>query len=247
MVVPARVKHAEHVMGTVVSFDVPWDVALGPVLEWLHWVDATFSPFRSDSEVSRLGRGEVTVDECVPEMASMLRACERLRTDSSGYFTVYPGGQFDPCGYVKGWAIERAAGMLAAAGSADHIVNGGGDIQCLGERSAGEPWRLGVAHPLRPGELACAVVAPPAGFAIATSGVAERGAHIFDPVAARPALTFASVTVTGPSLTLADAYATAAYAMGDAARDWVESLPAFEALAITLDGETWRTSGFPPG
>jgi thiamine biosynthesis lipoprotein len=241
MVVPARVKHAEHVMGTVVSFDVPWDVALGPVLEWLHWVDATFSPFRSDSEVSRLGRGEVTVDECVPEMASMLRACERLRTDSSGYFTVYPGGQFDPCGYVKGWAIERAARING------EIVNGGGDIQCLGERSAGEPWRLGVAHPLRPGELACAVVAPPAGFAIATSGVAERGAHIFDPVAARPALTFASVTVTGPSLTLADAYATAAYAMGDAARDWVESLPGFEALAITLDGETWRTSGFPPG
>jgi len=247
VVAGTRVKHAEHVMGTVVSFDVPGDVALGPVLSWLHWVDATFSPFRSDSEVSRLGRGEVAAGQCVPEMAEMLLACERLGRASSGYFTVYPDGRFDPCGYVKGWAIERAASMLAAAGSTDHIVNGGGDIQCLGERSPGEPWRLGVAHPLRPGALACAVTAPRDGFAIATSGVAERGAHIFDPITARPALTFASVTVTGPSLTLADAYATAAYAMGDAARDWVESQPGFEALAVTLDGETWRTSGFQRG
>ena len=240
-----RAKHAEHVMGTVVSFDVPGGIALAPVLEWLHWVDATFSPFRDDSEVSRLGRGEISVADCVPEMAGLLQACESLGRETSGYFTLYPGGEFDPCGYVKGWAIERAADMLAAAGSRDHIVNGGGDIQCLGERAPGAPWRVGVAHPLRQGQLACAVAAPRSGLAIATSGVAERGAHIYDPIAGRPAVTFASITITGPSLTLADAYATAAYAMGDAARDWVRSLPGFEALAVTLDGGTWRTSGFP--
>jgi thiamine biosynthesis lipoprotein len=232
-------------MGTVVSFDVPDDTPLQPVLEWLHWVDATFSPFRDDSEVSRLGRGELSEGDCATEVVAMLRACERLTRDTDGYFTIRPDGRFDPCGYVKGWSIERAAEMLAAAGSADHIVNGGGDIQCLGQRAAGEPWRVGVAHPLRPGALACAITAPPGGFAVATSGLAERGVHIYDPVAGHPALTFASVTITGPSLTLADAYATAAYAMGDAARDWVESLDGYEALGITLEGETWRTSAFP--
>jgi FAD:protein FMN transferase len=240
----ARLKHAEQVMGTVVSFDVPSGVNLGPVVDWLHWVDDVFSPFRPDSEVSRLGRGEISADRCVPEIAAMLSECERLSRDTGGYFTLYPDGRFDPCGYVKGWAIQAASDMLAVAGSSDHIVNGGGDVACRGERAPGTPWRVGVTHPLSPGALACTVAAPRSGFAIATSGPAERGLHIFDPVTGRPALTFASVTITGPSLTRADAYATAAYAMGDAARDWVEALDGYEALVVTLDGDIWRSTGF---
>jgi thiamine biosynthesis lipoprotein len=82
-------------------------------------------------------------------------------------------------------------------------------------------------------------------FAVATSGTAERGAHIVDPVAGRPAAGLASVTVAGPCLTQADAYATAAFAMGpDRAREWTESLDGYEAFAILPDGTTWRTSGF---
>lgn len=231
-------------MGTVVSFDVPSGTDLDPVVDWLHWVDAVFSPFRPDSEVSRLGRGEISADTCVPEMADMLSMCDQLNRDTHGYFTIYPDGRFDPCGYVKGWAIQRASDMLADAGSSDHIVNGGGDVACRGERAPGSPWRVGVTNPLSPGALAYTVAAPRAGFAIATSGLAERGLHIFDPIGGRPALTFASVTITGPNLTLADAYATAAYAMGDAARDWVEALEGYEALVVALDGDTWKSTGF---
>jgi len=145
---------------------------------------------------------------------------------------------------VKGWAIERASDMLTAAGSENHIVNGGGDVQCLGQREPGVPWRLGVAHPLRPGLLACAVTASDDTFAMATSGTAERGVHIYDPIAGRPAEGFASITITGPRISLADAYATAAFAMGPAAREWVESLAGYEAFAITPSGSVWRTSGF---
>jgi len=121
-------------MGTVVSFDVPdWagrDAAGGAVLDravrWLHWVDATFSPYRDDSDVSRFGRGSVALADCAPELAEVLAACAEVSARSDGYFTAWPGGRFDPSGYVKGWAIERAAAMLTAAGSAEHSVNGGG-------------------------------------------------------------------------------------------------------------------------
>jgi thiamine biosynthesis lipoprotein len=51
--------------------------------------------------------------------------------------------------------------------------------------------------------------------------------------------------VIGPGLALADAYATAAFAMGPAARGWVETLPGFEAFAITSHGAAWQTTGFP--
>ncbi len=236
-------------MGTVVSFDVPAlvgeasaDGALGQAVRWLHWVDAAFSPYREDSDVSRYGGGSAALAGCVPELAEVLDACAAVTALSGGYFTVTPGGRFDPSGYVKGWAIERAAAMLTAAGSAEHSVNGGGDVQCVGDRGPGQPWRIGIADPLRPGALALVVTGRD--FAVATSGVAERGPHIINPHTGQPATDLASITVVGSGLTLTDAYATAAFAMGSAARDWVESLDGYEAFAITGRGADWQTSGF---
>jgi thiamine biosynthesis lipoprotein len=237
-------------MGTVVSFDAPdWaghDAGSGAVLarvvQWLHWVDAMFSPYRDDSDVSRFGRGSLALADCAPELAEVLAACAEVSALSGGYFTTRPGGRFDPSGYVKGWAIERAAAMLTAAGSAEHSVNGGGDIQCVGARGPGQPWRVGIADPLQPGSLALVVTGQD--FAVATSGVAERGAHIINPHTGQPAADLASLTVVGARLAATDAYATAAFAMGPAARDWVESLDGFEAFAVTPDGQAWQTSGF---
>ena len=246
---PARLRHAEHVMGTVVSFDVPdWAGApadggvLGRAVQWLHWVDATFSPFQDDSDVSRFGCGALTLAECAPELAEVLAACADVSALSGGYFTVRPRGRFDPSGYVKGWAIERAAAMLPAAGSAEHSVNGGGDIQCVGDHGPGQPWRVGIADPLRPGSLALVVTGRD--FAVATSGIAERGPHIINPHTGQPATGLASLTMVGARLAATDAYATAAFAMGPAARDWVESLDGYEAFAVTPGGETWQTGGF---
>jgi thiamine biosynthesis lipoprotein len=231
-------------MGTVVSFDVPGHAApaMAAATAWLHWVDATFSPYRDDSDVSRYGRGELSLDECAPELGDVLKQALAVAARSDGYFSTTPGGRFDPSGFVKGWAIERAAAMLADAGSASHCVNGGGDVRCFGSRRAGEPWRIGIAHPLRPGALALVVAGRD--FAVATSGVAERGLHIINPHTGEPAAGFASITMAGPSLALADAYATAAFAMGPAARDWTESLDGYEAFAVTPDGGTWHTAGF---
>jgi len=240
-----RRRHAEHVMGTVVSFDVPavageplGDGALGRAVRWLHWVDATFSPYRDDSDVSRFGRGTLPLADCAPELAEVLRACAAISARSGGYFSVTPAGTFDPSGYVKGWAIERGAAMLTAGGSAEHSVNGGGDVQCAGDRL----WRVGIADPLRPGRLVLVVAGRD--FAVATSGVAERGAHIVDPHTGQPPAGLASITVVGARLAETDAYATAAFAMGPAARAWVESLDGYEAFAVTAAGATWQTSGF---
>ncbi|HEY0935883.1 MAG TPA: FAD:protein FMN transferase [Trebonia sp.] len=252
-VASARARHAEPVMGTVVSFDVPAaalrDGSLDEAVRWLHWADLVFSPYRPDSDVSRLADGTVAVDGCAPEVAEVIEACALVAERSGGYFTDSPWGRFDPSGYVKGWAVEHAAGVLSAAGSASHLVNGGGDVQCVGRRPGAGPgaaesrWRVGVADPLRPGRLALVVEAADCG--VATSGTAERGAHIVNPRTGQAAGGLASITVAGPSLALADAYATAAFAMGpELARDWAQSLDGYHAYAITEAGETWQTRGF---
>ena len=72
------------------------------------------------------------------------------------------------------------------------------------------------------------------------------GYAVVNPFTGRPATQLASVTVVGPDLTRADAYATAALAMGDAARDWFREVAGYEALAIAPDGTGWATPGFAP-
>jgi thiamine biosynthesis lipoprotein len=239
-----RFRHAEHVMGTVFSFDLPAGpaTALPDVLRWLHWADATFSTYREDSDVSRYGRGEAALADCASELGEVLTLCAEVQALTGGFFTTRPGGGFDPSGLVKGWAIEHAAAMLRGAGSRDHSVNGGGDVQCVGEAAPGRPWRIGIAHPLRPGTLATVVTGRD--IAVATSGTAERGHHIIDPHTGRPATALASLTLVGQHLTTTDACATAAFAMGDDAREWTENLPGHEAFAVTPSGGTWQTTGF---
>lgn len=245
----AGLRRVVECMGTVFTFDVRTPGispdAVDAAAAWLHDVDATFSTYRPDSEVSRLGRGELPLADCSPDVQWVLTECARLEDETDGWFSAHPCGRLDPSGLVKGWAIERASDMIAAAGSRAHCVNGGGDVQCVGDASVGRPWRIGVAHPLLAGELAAVVVGT--GLAVATSGTAERGAHVIDPHTGEPANALASLTIVGARLGLTDAYATAAFAMGDGGREFVEALPGHEAFAVRLDGSTWRTSGWVAG
>ncbi|MGC2998836.1 FAD:protein FMN transferase [Streptomyces sp. G35A] len=249
---PAAVRHAEETMGTVFSFDVrggePAAVraALGTAVAGLHRVDEVFSTYRDDSQVLRLARGELTLAECDPEVAEVLELAAEAERVSDGWFSPRYRGRLDPTGIVKGWATERAALGLAAAGATGVSVNGGGDVQVLGAPGARRPWRVGVSDPLRPGTLAAVVSAAGAdGLAVATSGTAERGDHIVDPRTGRSAVTdLVAVTVVAPRLTWADCWATAAFAMGSRqALAWLESLPDVEALLITAGDEAWCTGG----
>jgi thiamine biosynthesis lipoprotein len=231
-----------HCMGTVFSFDVREPGVPGTVLDeaaaLLGQIDATFSTYREGSEISRLGRGELPVEACSAEARFVLGECERYRLLTGGYFSAYAAGSLDPSGYVKGWAIERVSDLLRAAGSARHCVNGGGDVQCVGGTTA-TPWRIGIADPRRAGTIITVVSGTD--YAVATSGIERRGAHIVDPHTGAPPSGLLSLTVVGPRLSEADAYATAGFAMGRGAREWAESLPGYRVFAVTDDGGTWST------
>lgn len=238
--------HVEHCMGTVFTIDVrdpgEWEDAIAECVAWLHRVDSVFSTYRADSDVSRIRRGELTVADADPDVAEVAGLCEWARVATCGYFSAQWRGGFDPTGLVKGWAVQRAGEVLREHGSRNHAINGGGDMRLAGQAAADRPWRVGISDPLRPGRIMTVVSGTDT--AVATSGAAERGSHIVNPLTGAPAAELAAVTVTGPSLTTVDAYATAAVAMGPDALAWLEERPGHEALVVTATGETGRTSGF---
>jgi thiamine biosynthesis lipoprotein len=233
-----RFVHVEHVMGTAVTFDVrgerPPASAIEAAVAWLHRVDAEFSTYRPDSAVSRFARGEA------PEGADLrwiVDRCERLREQTGGFFDAYATGSFDPSALVKGWAVQRAADGLRMAGVGCFCLNAGGDVV-----AAGRPWRVGIRHPLDAHAVAAVVEAED--LAIATSALYERGDHVVAPGGRRPDGVL-SVTVTGPDLGIADAYATAALAMGADGPAWALALDGYKALTILADETVRTTPGFP--
>lgn len=230
-------------MGTAVSFDLrsPVDPAdLADAVALLHRADAMFSTYREDSAIRRLDRGELLVADLPAEVVDVLDACEQARVATDGWFDARAAGALDPSGLVKGWAVRRASDLLAARGCGIHSVNGGGDVMLRG-RPVRRPWRTGVADPRTPGRLLAVVEG--GDLAVATSGGAERGAHVVDPHRRRPAAGLLSVTVVGADLVTADVLATALTAHGGGIPDWVPG--GYEVLLLDTAGRLTMTPGWP--
>lgn len=242
-----RTLHVEECMGTVFTIDIrdpgaTWDEAVDDVVAWLHQVDRVFSTYRADSDINRMCRDELSLVAADPRVAEVLDLCVQVQRETEGYFSAMHAGRLDPTGLVKGWAIERAGELLRAHGSSNHAVNGGGDIQFAGEPAPGEPWRVGISDPFDPRRVV--EVVSGRDFAVATSGVAERGTHIVNPFTALPPTGLASVSVVGRSLTRVDAYATAAFAMGTHALPWLEGQTGYAGFVVATDGASSTTTGF---
>jgi thiamine biosynthesis lipoprotein len=194
--------------------------------------------------VTRLARGELAPERAPLALRYVLGRCEFIKHLTGGYFDVYANGALDPSALVKGWSVDVASALLGAAGVPNHAINAGGDIRVCGRPDAG-PWRVGIAHPLI-GDALCGVVELSAeNPAIATSGTAERGAHVTNPHTGRAALDLASVTVVGRDLADADAFATAALAMGFDAPKWLDDLDGYAGLCVDASGCARATADFP--
>ena len=234
-------RRVEHVMGMPVLVDVRDDgadaAAVDRVFGWLRFVDATFSTYRADSEISRLDRGELALSGAHPLVRDVLARCERLRADTGGYFDARARGGLDPSGLVKGWSVDRAAELLSAAGASCFCVNAGGDLLVRGG-----PWRVGVQHPHRRDQVAAVLSLSDA--AVATSGAYERGQHVVDPLTGRPPSGALAVTVIGRDLATADACATAAFAMGERGPEWTARLRGCAAMTILAGDRVFFTPLF---
>jgi thiamine biosynthesis lipoprotein len=118
----------------------------------------------------------------------------------------------------KGYGIDLAIAHLRELGIHNAIINAGGDLRAIGDRS-GRPWRIAIRSPSG-GVFAILKVA--GDESVFTSGDYERNFiyegrtyhHIIDPRTGRPAEGTRSVTVVHSDATTADAAATALFVAG---------------------------------
>jgi len=231
-------------MGTGVTLDIPAarDPAIfDKVFKLLETIDGRFSPYKKNSEVSKYARGELSRWRLSRELRHIIKACKSSEAATNGAFSAWAGDNFDPSGYVKGWAIDKAAKLIEKNGYNTYCLSIGGDIKAA---SSGEKtWNIGVQHPGDKLKTAATILAK--NLAIATSGNYERGLHIINPKTKEPADTLSSVTVVGPSIVTADVLATAAFVLGDFALNFIGGqAKGYEGLVVHKNGQIEMTNGF---
>jgi FAD:protein FMN transferase len=218
------------------------EFALEEVFAELRSIDQTFSPFIAESEVGRINRGRLRPEDAGPLTREVLNLCRLYEIATEGCFSAWIGGRLDPSGLVKGWAVDRACGILERHGCRHYLIDAAGDVRTRRPAGVGTPWRIGVRHPVERNKVTRVILGED--LAVATSGTYEKGAHVLDPRTGEPARHWLSFTVVGPDILEADVYATAALAMGRRGLEFVEGLPRLEAYAIDADLMATWTPGF---
>ena len=219
--------------------EVALSAAVDEVEQFFFLVDRDFSTYKENSQVSRIRRGELKIEDASEYVQQVWALCEFSREITMGAFDPWKAeGGFDPSGLVKGWAAEVGAQMLVEAGAQNVLINASGDIVLRGGKPEGGPWNIGIASPddVEKYVKFFDVV----DGCVATSGDYEKGAHIIDPHTELIAIGARSASVVGPDGALCDALATALMVDGRDAQGWMgrPELAEYSFRVINRDGET---------
>lgn len=204
-------------------------------------IDQKYSPFIASSDVSKINAHELAESKYDSELQEIIDWAEKTKKETDGHFDVWHNGIFDPSGIVKGWAVQKASEQVAKEID-NFYVDAGGDIQAKGVNTEHQPWRIGIRNPFDRSQNVAIVSLD--NYAVATSGTAVRGQHIYNPKSDRPIMNIVSISVVAPNIIDADRMATAAFAMGKQGIEFVENLPGYEAYLITSDKRAITTSGW---
>ena len=238
-------RHRFETMGTVASLELPGvDTSnLDSITEVFRAAEDRFSLYRPESELSRVAAGELALTAASETLRdTYARALDCSRATDGAFTPNRPDGTIDLNGIVKAEAIEAAGQLLVAAGCPDWSLNVGGDILVSGYAPNGSPWVVGVADPLARGSLLCSVVLDGHRRAIATSGAAERGDHIWRGGSTAPTH-FAQVTVVADDIVTADVLATAIVAGGAVSLDEITERWQVDVLTVGRNGGLLATPG----
>jgi len=228
--------------------------AVNQAIKVLHDADEIFSLYKPDSPLSKLARGDCSVSDCPEVVSTIWDECENWTKVTDGWFSPFtPEHTFDPSGLVKTWAANKSAQVLEQHGISNFAMNAGGDIRLSQDISSGVALQIGISKPIT-------IASPEAGVltvvnlngspfrAVATSGTAERGDHIWNPkLGSAWATSSSQVTVVAQDIVTADVWATALFAAGENAVELVEKNNLADEIAVLIvgiDGELTASKNF---
>lgn len=212
------------------------------LFDYFIYIDNTFSPFKTDSELTRINQGRLLKNDWSRDMKEVFKLCEQTKNETGGYFNYEKNNQFDPLGLVKGWAINNAGNILKRKGYKNFYIEAGGDIQISGKNKENKLWQIGIQNPFNLKQNVKVISLNNQG--IATSGTYLRGQHIRNPFTGKGIKDIVSLTVIGPNVYEADRLATPAFAMGKKGINFIEKLKDFAGIMIDKKGIATYTSNF---
>ncbi len=129
------------------------------------------------------------------------------------------GMELDFGGIGKEYAVDRCAVVLMEAGTRHALINLAGDLRAIGSKPDGGPWRVGIQHPNRAGEVMAELELKDG--ALTTSGDYERCiwregrryGHLLEARGGWPVQHWRSISVRAPSALLAGGLSTVAMLM----------------------------------
>lgn len=229
-------------MGTVASLELEEEFRplLLPIRDVLDRWESIFSLYRSDTELSQVAAGRLALAETSPIVREVYATALEWSARTDGAFTPHrPDGVLDLNGIVKALAISDVGVILERAGR--WSVNVGGDI-LTSARALDDPERIGVADPFDRGALLATVSLTGSRRALATSGSAERGDHIWRG-GASTAIEFVQATVIADDIVTADVLATAIIAGGAEQLDRITERFDVDVLTVDRAGDLRATPG----
>lgn len=191
----------------------------------------------------------------IPEEERLAALLENVGYESvslDGYaVSVQQGTQIDLGAVGKGCAGDILAEIMRENGVSSALLDLGGNIQAVGAKPDGTPWKIGLRNPFGDGIFAALELTDRA--AVTSGGyeryfVGEDGesyCHIIDPATGKPAKSgLVSATVVGESGGLCDALSTAVFVMGlEKASELWRSRRDFEMALVAEDGGIYITAG----
>lgn len=154
---------------------------------------------------------------------------------------------------AKGFAAQKLCDKLREAGVTSGLISIGGNVQAIGRRGDGQPWRVGIQNPDLSGQQSYLYAMSLEDAALVTSGDYQRyyevdGVryhHIIRPGSWMPWNEYASVTVRCADGMQADALSTAVFNMEfEKGLALIESMEQTEAMWVLPDGTKRFSSGF---
>ena len=158
-----------------------------------------------------------------------------------------PETQISLGGIAKGYAVDKAAAVLSAAGLTSFFVQAGGDLYAKGKKPDGTDWQAGIRDP-RGKEGSFFAKIPLSDHAFSTAGDYERSYvvngkryhHIIDPRTGQPATACRSVTIWAPNAFIADAIDDAVFILGpEKGLKLVESIEGVAAVVVDARNNVW--------